>query len=183
MKVGKPSLSLEARRKPGHGTVEQAAAICCRISDRGLIEILLITSRDTGRWVLPKGFIEKRETSYRAAQREALEEAGVVGKVRKKPVGHYAYLKDGQRHVVVAAHLLRCESQTKKFREQRQREMIWVEVRNAAEMVDEPELQTILILLQNSSPLTSQDRLILKQVALSARGLSGKLATSVTVQA
>jgi 8-oxo-dGTP pyrophosphatase MutT (NUDIX family) len=66
-----------------------------------------VTSRNTGRWILPKGNIERKEAPYLAAQREAFEESGVQGKVRKRPIGFYSYLKDGDRELQVSVHLLR----------------------------------------------------------------------------
>jgi 8-oxo-dGTP pyrophosphatase MutT (NUDIX family) len=71
----------------GHA-VQQSGAICVRDGNHGK-EVLLITSRDTGRWVIPKGTVEKHENSREAAGREAKEEAGVSGKVSPKPLGYY----------------------------------------------------------------------------------------------
>ena len=103
--------------KTGRRSTEQAGAICWRVcSDQ--IEVLLITSKDTGRWVIPKGNIRRREASFRAAQREALEESGVSGKIRKTTVGHYRYPKDGEMALMVAVHLLKCSEETDAFAEQ-----------------------------------------------------------------
>jgi 8-oxo-dGTP pyrophosphatase MutT (NUDIX family) len=65
------------------------------------LEVLLITSKDTGRWIIPKGNIARRETSYKAAQREAFEESGISGKIRKTAIGHYRYLKNGETSLVL----------------------------------------------------------------------------------
>ncbi|WP_223218243.1 NUDIX domain-containing protein [Rhizobium wenxiniae] len=80
---------------------EQAGAVCWRVSS-SRIEILLITSKDTGRWIIPKGNIRRREPSFRAAQREALEESGVSGKIRKTTVGYYLYAKNEETSLTVA---------------------------------------------------------------------------------
>ena len=66
--------------------------------ERDLLQVLLITSRETGRWVIPKGNIGKGHNARQAAEREAYEEAGVRGDVEKVPLGSYMYekvLKEG----------------------------------------------------------------------------------------
>ncbi len=78
-------------------TIDQCGAICFRMNDIGAVEVLLITSRDTGRWVVPKGNIEKNEPLYKCARREALEEAGVIGCVGKKSIGYFSSLKDSSK--------------------------------------------------------------------------------------
>ena len=54
---------------------------------------MLITSRDTGRWVLPKGWPEGREQLADTALREAAEEAGVAGAIAASEIGRYFYGK------------------------------------------------------------------------------------------
>jgi 8-oxo-dGTP pyrophosphatase MutT (NUDIX family) len=145
--------------------IEQAAALCCRVNDEGALEILLISSSDTGRWVLPKGFVDRKETTFKAAQREALEKAGMVGKVRKKDVGHYAYVKDGENRMTVAVHLLKFDRDTGNFRERLQRRRIWFTPSQASTLVDEPDLQEMLGSLNTLNLLASQDKSILKNIA------------------
>ncbi len=71
----------------------QAAAAVFRGSGDSR-ELLLITSRDTGRWIVPKGWIEKGENGPAAAIRETWEEAGMIGEVLPGgPIGHYRYVK------------------------------------------------------------------------------------------
>lgn len=70
--------------KQGHG--RQCAALPIMQRD-GDTQILLVTSRDTGRWVLPKGWTEKGLSGARLAAKEAYEEAGIVGEAGAKPVG------------------------------------------------------------------------------------------------
>lgn len=79
----KPSSAVKAR--------PQYAALPWRGVDR--VEILLITSRETGRWVIPKGWPMKARTPSAAAAREAFEEAGVIGEIAQKPFGSYPYVK------------------------------------------------------------------------------------------
>ncbi len=137
---------------------DQAAAICWRLSQQGQIEILLISSLGSGRWILPKGHLQKRELSFRAAQREALEEAGISGKIRKKPVGYYRYKKDGRNELTVAIHLLKVFSDNEIHPEFGQRRKVWVAPNDASVLVDEPELKKILGSLEILSALTSRDR-------------------------
>lgn len=137
-----------ANRSSGEHAVEQCGAICWRASDTGGIEVLLVTSRDTRRWVIPKGNVEKHEAQFRCAQREAREEAGVIGKVAKTPVGRYAYFKDADRPVLeVAVYPLHVDIELDTFREVKQRERQWFAVDEAASLVDEPDLREILLLI------------------------------------
>jgi 8-oxo-dGTP pyrophosphatase MutT (NUDIX family) len=67
----------------------QVAALSIRITDDGEINVLLVSSRETRRWVIPKGWPSKKISDAKAAAREAREEAGVTGKVYRKPVGDF----------------------------------------------------------------------------------------------
>lgn len=60
------------KHRPFH---RQAAAIPYEVHD-GRVEVMLLTSRNTRRWIIPKGNIEKGETALKAAAAEAFEEAG-----------------------------------------------------------------------------------------------------------
>jgi 8-oxo-dGTP pyrophosphatase MutT (NUDIX family) len=127
---------------------QQYAAICYRRNARNEIEILLVTSRDTGRWIIPKGWPMRGKKPHRTAAIEAWEEAGVIGKARKKVFGHYSYLKgkkDGSLPVSVAAFLLRVDKLEDAFQEQGQRTREWVSYDEAARRVQEPELKTMLL--------------------------------------
>src|SRR5262249_31793575 len=70
----------------------QVAALPWRRNGSG-IEVMLITSRCAGRWVLPKGWPEAGEEMCAAAAREAHEEAGLVGSVSSSMAGRYCYVK------------------------------------------------------------------------------------------
>ena len=69
------------------------AALPLRLAKDGEFEILLVTSRDTGRWIIPKGWTSKRIKDCKAAAREAREEAGVKGKILRDAIGTYRYFK------------------------------------------------------------------------------------------
>src|SRR5690606_39973493 len=71
----------------------QAAALPWRVGERG-VEVMLVTSRGTGRWVLPKGWPENDEPLSEAAAREAAEEAGLTGAVAGRELGRFYYGKE-----------------------------------------------------------------------------------------
>ena len=139
-----PPSSHEPDREPR----AQFAALPWRRDADGTIEVLLITSRETRRWVIPKGWPIKGKSAAKSAAREAFEEAGVTGKVSKRPVGAYAYdkrLKNGRlQHVRVAVFGLQVESEADAYPEIGQREKAWLPLAEAARMVDEPELMVLL---------------------------------------
>ena len=126
----------------------QFAALPWRFDAGGEVQLLLITSRETRRWVIPKGWPIKGMGSAKSAAQEAFEEAGVRGKVRKRPVGAYGYdkrLKNGRlQHVRVAVFALAVDSEAEAYPEAGQREKLWVSPPEAARLVDEPELMVLL---------------------------------------
>jgi 8-oxo-dGTP pyrophosphatase MutT (NUDIX family) len=158
-------LNEETPAKTGRREIDQCGAICCRVERGGRLSVLLVTSRDTGRWVIPKGTLGRKERPYRCAQREAFEEAGIIGRVRKKPLGFYTYLKDHETPLTVSVHLLRLESEAAHFREYAERQKIWISPAEAALLVEEPELQALFRSIDTDNPLTSQDRLKPRRIA------------------
>jgi len=125
----------------------QVAALCFRVN-RGKAEILLITSRDTGRWLLPKGWPVDGLDAPESAAREAWEEAGVKGETHEICLGHYAYLKTmpGTAGLPcrVAVYPLRVETIKDRFRERRQRQRKWFALVKAATLVQEPGAQLLI---------------------------------------
>src|SRR5262249_48004872 len=88
--------------------------------------VMLVTSRETRRWIIPKGWPHKGKAPHHSAAREAFEEAGVVGAVRRHPLGSFAYekrFKNG-RVVLCEVHVfpLKVRRQNKQWPERRQRE-------------------------------------------------------------
>lgn len=129
---------------------QQYAALCFRAAPDGEgIEVLVITSRDTGRWVIPKGWPMKDRKPHQTAAIEALQEAGVRGKVKKKPVGRYTYLKmldDGDvAPCIVDVFQVEATRLAGKFKEKGERELAWVSPDEAARRVREIELKSLLI--------------------------------------
>ncbi|MBA5778194.1 NUDIX hydrolase [Stappia sp. F7233] len=126
----------------------QCAALPWRRTEDGRIEVMIATSRDTGRWVLPKGWPHKRLTLDQSAAQEAYEEVGVVGDIAKEPFGTYMYSKgldNGlSKRVQVAVFPMEVRGQLDEWPEQGQRRVAWVDALEAARLVDEPELSGLL---------------------------------------
>jgi len=113
------------------------------------VEVMLITSRETKRWVIPKGWPMKGKTPREAAVQEAHEEAGIDGPVSEQPVGSYRYdkrLKNGRgRPVEVSVYPLRVEVLQDEWPEKEQRRREWFTPAVAAALVDEPELKALIM--------------------------------------
>ena len=144
----KPKLKDRPRAELDREPKTQFAALPWRRNEEGAVEVLVITSRDTGRWVIPKGWPMKKLGPHRAAAQEAFEEAGVVGLPVRKAVGVYHYdkrLRSGRlQHVRVLVHSLAVASVHEDWPEKGQRERRWVSPGEAAALVDEPELRRLL---------------------------------------
>jgi 8-oxo-dGTP pyrophosphatase MutT (NUDIX family) len=140
----KPQAQVEPDREPRL----QAAALPWRLAGDGAVEVLLITSRETRRWVIPKGWPIKGLTPAQTAAREAFEEAGVQGGPSKKKLGVYQYekrLTSGRtQQVHVTVYPLRVDIEFEVWPEVGQREKLWTAPAAAAELVGEPELAVIL---------------------------------------
>lgn len=124
----------------------QLAALPWRNDAR--LEVLLITSRETRRWVIPKGWPMKGLEAPEAAAREAFEEAGVEGDVDRLAIGYYAYgklMRDGSiRPIDVDVFALRVTREFDEWPERAERERRWFTPHEAAEVVDEAGLAEIL---------------------------------------
>ena len=112
------------------------------------IEILLITSRETQRWVIPKGWPMANLAAFNAAKREAFEEAGVDGRVRRTAIGRYTYSKraaDGSRQAcLVTVYALNVLQQHRAWPERGQRRRFWFTAAEAAGKVQEATLRAII---------------------------------------
>jgi 8-oxo-dGTP pyrophosphatase MutT (NUDIX family) len=151
--VPKQRAETPTSHEPDREPRSQFAALPWRRNAAGEVEVLLITSRETRRWVIPKGWPIKGMSSGKSAAQEAFEEAGVRGKVAKRPIGTYAYdkrLKNGRlQHVRVAVFALQVDSETDVHPEFGQREKQWLPPAAAARQVDEPELMVLLATFKN----------------------------------
>jgi 8-oxo-dGTP pyrophosphatase MutT (NUDIX family) len=128
----------------------QCAALCYRFRKKSATpEILLITSRDTGRWVIPKGWPMEGKMCHEAAAREAYEEAGVKGEAGAERIGFYMYDK-GMDHglkvqCMVQVYPLVVLEMLKTFPEKGSRKMEWVTFTEAAGRVAEPMLKDLIL--------------------------------------
>lgn len=129
---------------------EQYGALCYRVKKkRSAVEVLLITSRDTGRWVIPKGWPMDGKSAPAAAAREAWEEAGVKGVVGDESIGTYHYMKGLPQGLEVDCRVrvfpLAVDDICKNFPEKDQRRAEWVDCTEAAGRVQEPGLKTLIL--------------------------------------
>ena len=127
----------------------QAAALCLK-HHRGKLYVLMITSRKTKRWILPKGWLEKDKTEAEVALMEAREEAGVItDSTSPVLIGSYHYFKSlrSAQAVPLEVNVYRIASCTlaKLYPEKKQRQRKWVSLKKAAKMVDEQSLKRLLL--------------------------------------
>ena len=127
----------------------QYAALCYRLRENsGSPDILLLTSRDTGRWVIPKGWPMGAKPGYEVAAQEALEEAGVIGEAERQPVGCFGYDKampaGMKMPCQVQVHALKVTEYAEEFKEKGKRRIEWVSPGEAATRVQEPELKKLI---------------------------------------
>ncbi|HZZ90421.1 MAG TPA: NUDIX hydrolase [Caulobacteraceae bacterium] len=125
----------------------QYAALPFRIRDRQ-VEVMLITSRGTQRWVIPKGWPMNGKRPQDAAETEAAEEAGVVGEIEERPLGSYHYQKglkdDRSMDVQVIVFPLRVAFQAEDWKERHERRAEWFRYQRAAALVAEPALRHLI---------------------------------------
>jgi 8-oxo-dGTP pyrophosphatase MutT (NUDIX family) len=144
-KAAKKGASKPARAKDAPRA--QVAALPVFTDEFGERWVLLITSRETKRWIIPKGWPMRGRKDFNAAAQEALEEAGIIGQVGKEPVGRYAYWKrqtDFIELCEVDVYRLDVTGQLETWREKGQRETAWFRVDEAAIKVDEPGLRDMI---------------------------------------
>ncbi len=127
----------------------QVAALCTRDTSPGG-DVLLITSRDTKRWIIPKGWPIDGLNGPETALQEAWEEAGVrATEVGQTPVGYYSYdkkLSDGTAQpVTTSVYHIEVSDLADDYPEADQRTRCWVSRKVAAERVQEPELRDLLL--------------------------------------
>ena len=116
--------------------------------NKNSIEVLMITSRDTGRWIVPKGWTMKGKKPWAAAAIEAMEEAGVKGHVARDVFGTYSYekvLDDGTAQACnVQVYPMVVEQLKSDWKERKERTRKWFPLKKAAKLVDEPELADMM---------------------------------------
>ncbi|MNX25860.1 NUDIX domain protein [compost metagenome] len=127
--------------------VRQVAVLPWRLGENG-VEVMMITSRETRRWVIPKGGRMVGKTDPQAAAQEAYEEAGVQGETLEAPIGHFRYakrLKSGETQAcVVAVYPLEVLIQLGAWPEDQQRQRRWMPQTDAADAVHEEDLADLI---------------------------------------
>jgi 8-oxo-dGTP pyrophosphatase MutT (NUDIX family) len=151
--------------KPVKAVGIQYAALPWRQAGRR-IEILLITSRETRRWVIPKGWPMKGHAPHEAAALEAMEEAGISGEIASDAVGSYSYMKGRKGDQAIPSQVivfpLEVTSELEHWKEKHQRQSHWFPYPKAAALVAEPALKRLIREFgqaRSTDPLASAARL------------------------
>lgn len=124
----------------------QYGALCWR-GQADQVEVLLITSRDTGRWVIPKGWPIPGLAPEAAAAQEAWEEAGVQGAAHPVCLGRFGYMKCLAETTIpcaVAVFGLRVTGLAATFPEVNERRRQWFSLAEAGLLVEEPDLRLLI---------------------------------------
>lgn len=151
----------------------QVGALCL---DESRDKVLLITSRGTGRWVIPKGWPMEGRTLAGAAEQEAWEEAGARGQISHEELGRYGYDKDQDSGFAVPVEVrvfaLRVSSLANTFPEDDQRDRQWFSLAEAAEHIREPGLKKILLDLSRRAGADANE----KTTSVKGHRVSGSVA-------
>ena len=135
----------DARKKRAPRAFQIAALVHRWNADE--LEVLLVTSRETQRWILPKGWPIDGKTAPATAEQEAREEAGILGHATKKPLGRYSAIKRIGETLLpceVEVYALQFAQQKHSWKERGQRTCVWLPAAEAADTVAEPELAEII---------------------------------------
>ncbi|WP_435170621.1 NUDIX hydrolase [Falsirhodobacter sp. 1013] len=134
-------------REPDRKPLSQCGALCWRQNDLRK-EVLLITSREAGRWIIPKGWPMKGKTLVQAAEQEAWEEAGVRGTANLGSMGCYRYVKrsgsPSAAEVDVTVFALQVFEERNDFPEHGQRNKLWTTPEDAARLVENRGLSVLI---------------------------------------
>ncbi len=154
----KKSAKKSARKSAAKGAAKVAAkragkrlqygALPYKRADGDALKVMLVTSRETKRWVIPKGWPMKDRKPHAAAKREAFEEAGVRGEIGKRPIGTFEYPKRLKSQATVTCKVevfpLQVRDQAETWPERGEREGRWFSPDEAAGVVAEAELREII---------------------------------------
>src|SRR5262245_7323321 len=133
------------------GTMEfsrQVGALPVRRAPDGTLRVLLVTTLQTQRWIIPKGWPWPDQQDFAAAAAEAREEAGVLGEAQEGSIGSFTYEKrrpSGPVPVRVSVYLLKVREELETWPECARRRRAWFTLDDAAEAVREPELRALLL--------------------------------------
>lgn len=127
----------------------QYGALPYRFTKSDAPEILLVTTRQTKRWIIPKGWPIKGLKPAKSAAREAYEEAGIRGSVKTKAIGIFAHEKRSDKDGItipcdVRVFPLLVKRQSKAWPESEQRVAQWLEPTVALSLVEEESLRSLI---------------------------------------
>ena len=146
---------------PARVAQPQYGALPYRLAADGTVEVMLITSRETRRWVIPKGWPMRALKPHRTAEQEAFEEAGLKGKIGKTSIGRYGYKKKMADETTVPVEVtvfpLEVSGQHKRWPEKDQRDGRWFSAADAATRVEEDGLRQILATFRKPAGATESE--------------------------
>ena len=139
----------QRKKRAAHGlALQQVAALAFRWSPTGRLEILVLSSRETYRPVIPKGWPIKGHKDWKSAEIEARQEAGVAGSMWRKRIGQYRYWKRIEYQfmlVRVSVYPLEVTRQLDDWPERNERTLMWLAPEDAALLIDETDLGTLIL--------------------------------------
>ena len=129
--------------------IVQYGVLPWRIWRDGAPQIMLVTSRRRGRWIIPKGGANENEPAFITASREAFEEAGIIGDIYPDPLTEYGYLKTLRDGSLVPCRVtvfsMEVHGTLHHWREKGQRRRQWFTVDEAAARLDDAELAAFVL--------------------------------------
>ena len=135
------------KRKVKRAVRVQYGALPYRFTPAAALEILLVTSRESKRWIIPKGWPIKGLRPPKSAAREAFEEAGVRGRIGVKSIGLFTYdkiLDDGCIDCEVRVFPLLVKQQSETWPEIKERAAQWVAPDKALALIKDSELKLLV---------------------------------------
>jgi 8-oxo-dGTP pyrophosphatase MutT (NUDIX family) len=134
-------------RTASHMPAVQYGALPWRRTADG-VEILLVTTRNTRRWIVPKGWPDDGRTPQECAAQEAYEEAGVTGAVSDEAIGVFSHKKQLKSGQVITCRIrvygMEVSEVAGDWPEKSAREMKWCPVADALMLVDDPSLRRVI---------------------------------------
>jgi 8-oxo-dGTP pyrophosphatase MutT (NUDIX family) len=162
--IGQEAFAIRKKRAKDRRPARiQLGALPYRFDLETGVEVLLVTSRGTRRWIIPKGWPIKGFKPARTAAREAYEEAGVRGRVAGRPLGRYIYEKRIEERAApfpceVQVFPLLVKKQLKKWPECKQRTVRWFPVPEAAALIKDDNLRHLILQLDDRKGLARRNR-------------------------
>ena len=128
---------------------DQYGALPYRFTGAAALEVLIVTTRQSKRWIIPKGWPIKGLTPSKSAAREAFEEAGVIGRIGGRSIGRFRYRKadndgDAEAECEVEVFPLMVKRQSAIWPESHQRVVQWVDPEKAISLIGEVELKAVV---------------------------------------